>query len=155
MEIAGSITSKKLTPHVYFIICEDYLYIGETSRHPCLRWGEHISNAGSFSKAYFKYSDRHLNENDDIHCIAIDISQEMLHSELKDYPQTIARQAIETAIHQAFDVNPFCFNKQLRLISDISKTTPRSFRKWPLVKSMGKNILNNVSQIISEKIHEQ
>ena len=35
-------------PYIYFISIANYLYIGETSQLPVRRWGQHISERGTF-----------------------------------------------------------------------------------------------------------
>lgn len=150
------IAARKMVPHIYFIVCGEYLYIGETSRHPCLRWGEHLLAEGSFSKAFFKHADKYLSNNDLICFFALDISQYVSNrlqlQLLRRYSETILRQAIESAVHQEYDLNPHRLIKRLTIISDISKTTPRKFRDWDVVKLIAKEILERVASEINEAI---
>ena len=46
----GTLTLPKDVPCLYFILKDDYLYVGETKRYAVERWAEHVKRGGTFSE---------------------------------------------------------------------------------------------------------
>lgn len=92
---------------------------------------------GSFYKAYHRYNDSFVSDSSHLVFMSVDISEEVADDKFKLYDENTIRHAIESSVHYAFDKNPHAFKRKLRIISDISRTTPSAFRQWKYSNQLG------------------
>lgn len=109
-------------PHIYFIIKENCLYIGETQRNPVRRWGNHIYERGSFSKNLYKASPYIYFMDTEICFFSYDLSTIKRYI-VKPYLKRES-QYIEAKMHTLFLTS--IINTKYNLISNVIRTDPGS-----------------------------
>ncbi len=127
------VRSGLFSPHIYFVLTKDCLYVGETQQHPVMRWGEHLSTSGSLRSALNAKGDPEINYLDEIlffgfHCSAIE-------TEFSDVQRRRASQAVEYEAHCVLSEQETPF----KLISTTSRTLPRRFRQWEKARSIAED----------------
>ncbi len=99
----GLITSLRYQSHLYVIIHNDFLYIGETGSHPAIRWGSHLSKSGTFVQNLKYFHDEVLDIEKDIFFSSYELSM------VEDEPcskRKLARMAVETELHKLVCLQP-------------------------------------------------
>ncbi len=109
-------------PHVYFIIKENCIYIGETQRSAVRRWGSHLYERGSFSKNLYKKSPYIYFLDKEIYFFSYNLSKIKTYID-KAYLKR-ETQYIEATIHRLFLKS--IINTKYHLISNVIRTDPRS-----------------------------
>lgn len=125
IEMSGSFWQRPGFPYIYFIVVGRFLYIGETQRLPVVRWGEHFSPIGSFTKALQK-SDPDF-EGSARPSLLTAFCCERIGRDLLSSERKLATQWVEHDLHVRA-----CSNAEIgssfTLISDTSRTAP-AFKK--------------------------
>jgi len=99
----GFIVSFRHKSHVYVIVHNDFLYIGQTGSHPAIRWGSHLSSTGSFTKNLKYFHDEEIVKDKDIFfgCYELPIVDQEVESKRR-----LARMAVETELHKLICLQP-------------------------------------------------
>jgi hypothetical protein len=126
-------------PHVYVICSIDVVYIGETQKHPAIRWADHLESGDGFRARIAEKGNPDLDY----------LSNLIMFARRCDWITTTftaaqwktATQAVEHSMHDVFAADPRVLGKHLRLISDTEKTAPRGFRSWSAVDDFVREIL--------------
>lgn len=130
-------------PYIYFILNNEMVYIGETQRHPSVRWGEHISSNGTLAKKMYDYDF----EMSDLNFIAI-CCFDFIPALDKNYSLKFFTQAIEHSLHCLVSAQPSLLGGFRRVISSTEKTAPRRFNDWVAAEAISMTILNEVRQYL-------
>jgi len=129
MQYTGNLSSRIKGSFIYFIFFDDFLYVGETEKHPTQRWSSHLQSAGSFRKALIKHNDGvdqlELSNGNIVtfyafHCTEVE----------EKYPATqhkLATKAVEYEVHKLLMMKPSLIPVDFTLISDTLRTAPRRF----------------------------
>lgn len=134
---AGQVTASLIGPYLYSIWARNLLYVGETQRHPTVRWSQHIGPLGSFRLAATNRALVDLEPDERVAFYAFDLS-----SALGLFPSVQlknASQAVEHELHMLIRSQPSFLGIDLQLISDTERTAPRSFRRWDLARSIAED----------------
>lgn len=133
MIFVGSVAATWSAPHIYFIRFDEYLYIGETQRHPVTRWGQHFQLHGSFRLALASQG-VFIDPTASVRFYAIEVAP--LRSAFPEAQLKAATQAVEHEVHMLLRARPSFLGRTLRIISDTEKTAPRAFRHWHIAQSL-------------------
>ncbi len=125
-------------PHVYFIRARDLLYVGETQKHPVVRWSDHLGPRGSFRAAALDRCLLELELDEPISFYAYQLAQEI--GDLPEMQIKQATQAVEHELHALLRARPILLGRAFRIISDTQKTAPRIFRQWTLAQGIAETI---------------
>ncbi|HDZ9329989.1 TPA: hypothetical protein RUZ39_003945 [Vibrio cholerae] len=130
------------SPHVYFIVAKDVIYIGETQVLPIRRWSSHLDSSGSFSKKLDKYlrgGCKALYMKSISFCSYSCLDElETIQHEYCGY--RIPTQALEHKIHEIL-ISEKTFGNDRVVISETLKTAPRQFFHWNEIEIIAKNIV--------------
>lgn len=140
---AGAVATAVSCPHVYFIVSGDLLYVGETQRHPVIRWCAHLQATGSFTAAVAlqeEFADQPL---DEVGFFAFRLDQLVVNYPAIQFKQVT--QAIEHELHVLLRSRPSVFGGRFRLISDTAKTAPRKFKDWDLARKIARDIADSAA----------
>lgn len=129
--------TRKGLPYVYFIIAEKYLYIGETIRHPSIRFGEHLKS-GSFKKNILKKNEDISLDDLEIYFFAFRVDKI---SPLDGHKRDLAIKTLENEIHLEI-IRNFNFNRKYVFISDVSRTAPKNNEYTEISKMMARESIN-------------
>lgn len=148
----GSLSAKLTGPHVYFIHARDLLYIGETQKHPVVRWSDHLGPRGSFRKAAITrgFSDLALDER--ISFRAYELAEAV--ASLPEVQIKQATQAIEHELHVLLRSRPSLLGGVFRIISDTEKTAPRTFKQWALARGIAELIARKLAAALAGEPHD-
>lgn len=148
MKILSSIEGPYIGPYVYFIISSQHIYIGETQKHPVIRWGAHLNQNGSF---YSKLSEDFNISRENLIFISINCTPYI--SKISDNAKTTT-QALEHSLHCCVSSNPSYFGWEKKLISSTEKTAPRKFKYWNEVNKISNEIVSKAKLLIIENPSE-
>jgi hypothetical protein len=118
--VGGCCTAYK-APHLYYIVWDSLIYIGETQQHPVIRWGQHLGPAGSFLTALGRSSSVNPESSSTLRFCAFCLDQI-----IKDLPPTlwkISSQWVEHRVHVLFSISKL--GVRYEIISSTSRTAPR------------------------------
>lgn len=118
----GQIKSIKNFPHIYFIVKDEYIYVGETQKTPILRWSSHL-NKGSFEINLTKKDYEILNNN--LPTLFFAFSCEEIKTFSSTYSSKSLTQYVEHLVHLTIISNKNF--KKFKLISNTKKTCPLIF----------------------------
>jgi hypothetical protein len=107
-------------PHLYYIVCDSVIYIGETQQHPVIRWGQHLEATGSFLRASRRSLQRELLPNSTIKFSAFCLEKIM--REVSPARWKMASQWIEHQVHVLLSNSPV--GVRYNIVSDTSRTAP-------------------------------
>lgn len=128
VEFTGIVKGKIRHPYIYVIKKGYCLYIGETQRHPVLRWGEHLTPVGSFMQK-LKNEDQELWMKD-IEILFLCFECEKI-SSLPSIEQELVTKYVEHKLHEFCVLNLPILKDVEKIISDTIKTAPsRCVYKW-------------------------
>lgn len=147
IEMSGSFLQRPGFPYIYFIVVGRFLYIGETQRLPVVRWGEHFSPNGSFTKALEKRAP-------DFECstrpsLLTAFCCERIGRDLLSSERKLATQWVEHDLHMKA-----CSNAEIgssfTLISDTIRTAP-PFKKYNWLSVVSLDIFNRFRDELSRQ----
>lgn len=130
----GSLAASPAAPHVYFILAQGLLYVGETQKHPVVRWNQHLQPEGSFRMAAFARGQVEIDVTDRIGFYAVEI--EPLATLFPAAQIKAATQAVEHEVHMLLRARPSFLGLDLQIISDTARTAPRAFRRWDIAQAL-------------------
>lgn len=143
----GGLTAVVAAPHVYFIRAHEFLYVGETQKHPVVRWSQHLGPQGSFRLALAARGYLDFDPDARIAFYAVEIGP------LPDlFPQVqikAATQAVEHEVHMLLRARPSFFSPSLQVISDTEKTAPRAFRRWDIAAALAENAVGELRSALA------
>jgi hypothetical protein len=139
----GGISAKLAGPHIYFIQVRDLLYVGETQKHPVIRWSDHLGSQGSFWQAALNRGCVELDPDEQVSFYAYQLSQFTDGVPEVQIKQTT--QAVEHELHVVLRARPSLLGSVFRIISSTDKTAPRTFRQWALVESIAEAIAGELA----------
>ena len=116
----GSLVARLSAPYIYAITVSNFLYIGESQRHPFLRWAAHFGSNGSFFSRLRPYIDMEALETTNIKFFQVEIP--WIAESLPPLRQRVATQWLEHAMHVRASTNDLTV--RYRLISDTTRTAP-------------------------------
>ncbi|WP_462171613.1 hypothetical protein [Pseudoalteromonas xiamenensis] len=122
----GFISSLRYKSHLYIIIHNDFLYIGETGSHPAIRWGRHIVKGGTFYENLKYFHDEEIQQDKDIFFCCYELS--IVDKEIKS-KRRLARMAVETELHKLVCLQPDKFGFESFLTS--------RYEEYPVRHSFG------------------
>jgi hypothetical protein len=146
----GSLSARLTGPHVYFICARDLLYIGETQKHPVIRWSDHLSLRGSFRAAVVSRGFSDLGLDEQIHFHAYQLAESV--AAIPEVQIKQATQAVEHELHVLLRARPSLLGGGLAIISDTEKTAPRTFKHWALAQGIAKAIAGEFATALTGKI---
>ena len=131
------------SPHVYFILARDVIYIGETQFIPIKRWSAHLGLGGSFNKKLDKHLDGASNSNymsSIIFCSYACVAELSL---VQEYycGYKVPTQALEHKLHEIVSSKK-TFGKDKCILSETVKTAPRKFYHWNEITEIANKIIN-------------
>jgi len=123
----GKISSLESGAFIYFIRKYKYMYIGETSRIPVMRWAEHVKENGSFSKKLLK------NDNEVYYNNKLPISFTCFYCKtvIENSKEALLNRntkALEHILHVKFFSDKDLV-KQFTLISETTRTAPTIYQQ--------------------------
>ena len=124
----AAVWGKKLHT-VYCIIYDEYIYIGITEDYPFHRWSHHFSSNGSFVKAIKKQIEEFEYKKEKIKILSLTFE----YNYIKNDKMLLA---IEKALHDNFDRNPFIDGMGFSVISSTTKTAPRAYDYKSLISDI-------------------
>lgn len=126
----GIVRSPLVAPHLYFALTRNLLYIGETQKHPTIRWGLHLAPEGSLRKALQVRGDPEIDYYEDIQFFGFRCTEIE-----QNFPLVMHRVAAQAAEHEAH-----CLfaerTHQFKIISDTVRTAPRKFNDREQVRAI-------------------
>jgi len=134
LTFVGGVSAIWSAPFVYFIRSGECLYVGETQRHPVVRWSQHLGPQGSFRLAAEGRAEIVLDGATPIAFYAFEVAP--LRSLFPEVQLKAATQAVEHEIHMLLRARPSFLGPALRVISDTEKTAPRTFRRWDIAQAL-------------------
>ncbi len=126
----NQVVANVVGPYLYSILARDLLYVGETQRHPVLRWSQHLASDGSFRTAATSRALVELKASDRVAFFAFDLSE--LGTLFPAGQVKNATQAVEHELHMLLRARPSLLGTEVTIISDTEKTAPRAFRRWDI-----------------------
>jgi hypothetical protein len=138
----NAIASPYKAPHVYIIRAFDLVYIGETQKHPTIRWAQHLESGTGLRARLAEKGDPDIDYLN--HLKMFSIRCDRILEQFTEAQWKMATQAVEHALHETLAADPRVLGDHLRLISDTEKTAPRSFRRWDLAHTFAKEIIGEV-----------
>lgn len=133
----GSLVARLSAPYIYAITVKEFLYIGESQRHPFLRWATHFGSNGSFLNRLRSHLDTEDLETSKINFFQVEIP--LIANTLPPVRQKVATQWLEHAIHVRAATNDLTV--RYRLISDTTRTAPLNVPD-PAVRSLVEPVFN-------------
>ncbi|MFZ4148910.1 hypothetical protein ACEV7C_16145 [Enterobacter ludwigii] len=136
-------------PYVYFIFTGDFVYIGETQRHPVIRWGAHLTAGGTLWRKLQENSKNIQGKdlfNEDFTFISINCNSLFKKS---IGPSRIVSQALEHNLHCVLKSNPSLFGWDKVILSNTDKTAPMKFNKWQDIEKISMEIVEKVIKTIN------
>ena len=112
---------QRLSPHIYVLIFERFLYIGETQREPPARWAEHFGRNGSFVNALERVGVTEKDLISDTFIAEAFSCPGIL--ELDKVLRKAATQEVEDILHRKVRTSKSLYS--FRIISNTIKTAPR------------------------------
>ena len=145
----GSIIGYQNIPHIYIIVKQKFIYIGETQSLPVSRWGQHIYQDGTFNSKLKKINIELANSNKHLLYFFGYSCGDLI--DIFDSKEIIRRntQYIEDYIHRKFVSHKFY--TKLQLISDTEKTAVLRANS-PLVDIISEEIFDLIIEDIQHKI---
>lgn len=126
----GSVVSLRKEPIIYFIKMGNYIYIGKTEQHPVIRWGKHLSKTGTFIEKINQIDRGALIKLETIKFYAFECRY--IKNNVKEVQVGDAVRLTEYYLHVMVKSTVNTINRKIgeniRLISDVSRTTPKYFR---------------------------
>jgi len=147
----GGLTALAAAPHVYFIHVHQFLYVGETQKHPVVRWSQHLGPQGSFRLALATRGHVDFDPSERIAFYAVEIR-----TLPKLFPQVqikAATQAVEHEVHMLLRARPSFLGPALQVISDTEKTAPRAFRHWDIAAGLAESAVVALRSALSAPIN--
>jgi hypothetical protein len=142
----NAIDSPYQAPHVYVIFAIDVVYIGETQKHPAIRWAQHLEGSDGLRSRLAEKGDPELDYMSNLVMFAKRCDW-IKHRFAAAQWKTVT-QAVEHALHESFAADPGVLGGYRRLISDTEKTAPRSFRYWDLVNEFAQEIIGDLRALL-------
>lgn len=145
---SGYISSNIIHPYIYFVIKACYLYIGETQRHPVIRWGAHLLEKGTFNVA-LKNIDREIwkkNEQISFCCVTCD----ELVNEIPEIERKLVTQYLEHQVHVRCIENLVQLKPIEHVISNTRNTAPTFCRYDKWCKKFSEKIFDQFSYYINK-----
>jgi hypothetical protein len=143
----GGLSARLEGPHVYFIRVRDLLYVGETQKHPVIRWSGHLGPQGSFREAVLARGLLELDFNDQISFYAYQLSE--LTSGVPEVQIKQATQAVEHELHALLRARPSLLGRVFRIISDTQNTAPRTFKQWAMAQRIAETIARELASALA------
>lgn len=112
--LAGTVWGSPRTSHLYAIFKGQYVYFGETSHVPPVRWKSHLTSKNDFLGKLYEFDIEEASSPSPIFFIGIHIPCADLEPEPR---QKIARRAIEAELHKRFELNPNCMAPARQVLS--------------------------------------
>lgn len=109
-------------PFVYFIRKGRYLYIGETQQTVVIRWGDHLSEKGSFRNALKKFDPEILDNEEEVSFFLFFCDEIQQNVPLISMRRTT--QYLEHLLHLRVVTHPK-LGPRFDLISETKKTAPK------------------------------
>lgn len=136
-------------PYIYFIFTGNFVYIGETQRHPVIRWGAHLTAGGTLWKKLQENS-KYIEDNNCINENFTFISVNC-NSLFQKYigPSRIVSQALEHNLHCVLKSNPSLFGWDKVILSNTDKTAPMKFNNWQYIEKVSIEIVEKVIEAIN------
>lgn len=131
------------SPHVYFILTKDVIYIGETQVIPIKRWSSHLGTNGSFTKKLEKYLDGTCASSymDSVMFCSYSCFDELTPFQGNYCGYKIPTQALEHKLHEII-IGDKTFGTNITVLSETVKTAPRYFYHWNEVAKIANKIVN-------------
>ena len=145
----NAISSPYHGPHVYVICTIDVVYIGETQKHPVIRWGQHLEDGGTFRVRLAEKGNPDFAYLDDLLMFAKRCDWIM--TRFTEAQWKTVTQALEHTLHVKFAEDPRILGDHLRLISDTEKTAPRGFKYWDIVNGCAHDIVDELRRAFNER----
>lgn len=147
----NAIQSPYKAPHVYIICAIDVVYIGETQKHPAIRWGQHLESIDGFRARLAEKGNPELDYLNNTKMLSVQCDWIVDH--FTEAQWKMATQAVEHALHELFAADPRVLGKPLKLISDTEKTAPRNFKRWDLAHAFAREVIGDLSAVLRKSLN--
>ena len=145
IKISGTVSGRLRYPYIYAIAKGYCLYIGETQKHPVSRWGEHLTQQGTFLKRLRETDQELWASKKEI--LFISVPCEII-SNIHQEEQRLVTQYVEHEIHVQCILNFPKLNPIEKIISDTTRTAPTVCRY-----SWAKDLAKFIFIELSEQLH--
>ena len=144
--ISGIVHGCAQNPYVYVIVKSYCIYIGETQRHPVSRWGQHLSQHGTFNCKLREADECVWRSAEEIffYCAKCNMVLSASPEEHK-----IVTQYIEHKLHELCILNINKIRPIEKILSDTSRTAPPRCR-YVWADKLAEEIFNSIVDKIRE-----
>lgn len=147
MDLLNCIDGPLQGPYVYFIQYDYCLYIGETQKHPVIRWGQHLTPKSNYFHMLFKQLRLNVEHMGNIKFNSIYCGG--LLNRIEKYTVKSKTQALEHHFHCLMCERPSLFGARYHIISSTEKTAPRRFYDWDTIDEIAMDLVPTIRNILS------
>ncbi|AXR00467.1 GIY-YIG nuclease family protein [Pseudoalteromonas piscicida] len=147
MELLNSVEGPLEGPYIYFIQYGSSLYIGETQKHPVIRWGQHLSPNSKYFYKLFKQFNLTVEKVGNVKFNSVYCGG--LLNRIRKHSMKSRTQALEHHFHCLLCERPSLFGGKYNLISSTEKTAPRRFYAWDVIDEIAYDLVPIIRNLIS------